>query len=194
MNLSFISVKQQISANLESEGIQATIPVGGVHDVKGDDGVSLTTSNADLIYSLKLKSRHAANQVTWNLKTNYISDTGGQTGSSKVLSSQSLDNTAIGLDGDSVGSSNTHVMALYAQADKDNTGDIIIAGNEDYLPDITFKGGTNDSTVRSALINIQHPTATNVNGDAGVTNPQISIDFTAIGDRVELILLAKKST
>tara|TARA_R100001129_G_scaffold54481_1_gene37432 strand:- start:2153 stop:2713 length:561 start_codon:yes stop_codon:yes gene_type:complete len=186
MNLSFISVKQQISANLESEGIQATIPVGGIHDVKGDNGVSLTTANADLIYSLKLKAMHADNQATWNLKTNYITDTGGQSGSSTIISSQTMGNAALGLDGNSVGVSNSHVMALYFQADKDNTGDIIIADNANvgYLPDITFKGGS-DTTVRSALFNIQ----TSTSGTA----PVLTIDFTAIGDKVEAIYLAKKT-
>jgi len=183
MDLSFISVKQQLSANLESEGIQATIPVGGIHDVKGDNGVSLTTANADIIYTLKLKAMHADNQATWNLKTNYITDTGGQTGSSTIVSSQTMGNPALGLDGDSVGTSNSHAMALYFQADKDNSGDIIIAGNVDYLPDITFKGGSSDKTVRSALFNIQ----TSTSGTA----PTLTIDFTAINDKVEAIYLAK---
>ena len=183
MNLSFISVKQQISANLESEGIQSTIPVGGVHDVKGDNGVSLTTANADIIYSLKLKSMHADNQATWNLKTNNISDSGGQTGSSTIISSQSMGQSALGLDGESAGSSNSEAMVLYFQADKDNSGDIVIAGNVDYLPDITFKGGSSDKTVRSALFNIQTATSG--------TAPTLTIDFTAIGDKVEAIYLAK---
>ena len=168
MDLSFISVKHQISANLESEGIQSTLTVGGVHEVKGDDGVSLTTSNADTIYSLKLKSMHTGNQATWNLKTNYVTDTGGQTGSSALISTQTMGNPALGLDG---------------EADKDNSGDIIIAGNVDYLPDITFKGGSSDKTVRSALFNVQWPTSG--------TEPTLTIDFTAVGDKVEAIYLAK---
>ncbi len=183
MDLSFISVKQQLSANLESEGIQSTIPVGGIHDVKGDNGVSLTTANADIIYTLKLKAMHAGNQATWNLKTNYITDTGGQTGSSTIVSSQTMGNSALGLDGNSVGTSNSNAMALYFQADKDNSGDIIIAGNVDYLPDITFKGGSSDKTVRSALFNIQ----TSTSG----TEPTLTIDFTAVNDKVEAIYLAK---
>jgi len=183
MDLSFISVKHQISANLESEGIQSTLTVGGVHEVKGDDGVSLTTSNADTIYSLKLKSMHTGNQATWNLKTNYVTDTGGQTGSSALISTQTMGNPALGLDGESAGTSNSSAVALYFQADKDNSGDIIIAGNVDYLPDITFKGGSSDKTVRSALFNVQWPTSG--------TEPTLTIDFTAVGDKVEAIYLAK---
>ena len=94
-----------------------------------------------------------------------------------------MGNPALGLDGDSVGTSNSHAMALYFQADKDNSGDIIIAGNVDYLPDISFKGGSSDKTVRSALFNIQ----TSTSGTA----PTLTIDFTAINDKVEAIYLAK---
>lgn len=183
MDLSFISVKQQLSASLESEGIQAALTIGGVHDVKGDDGVSLTTTNADIIYGLKLKAMHTGNQATWNLKTNYITDTGGQTGSSTIISTQTMGNAALGLDGESAGTSNSSAVALYVQADKDNSGDIIIAGNVDYLPDITFKGDVSDKTVRSALFNIQNATSG--------TEPILTIDFTAVNDKVEAIYLAK---
>ena len=183
MELSFISIKQQLSANLESEGIQSTISVGGVHEVKGDNGVNLTSATADVIYVLKLKSMHASNTAELNLKTNYLTDTGGQTGSSKLHSSQPVSDNAIGPDGDDVGSSNSKAIALYVQTDKDNTGDVTIAGNVDYLPDLTFKGTNSDKTVRSALFNIQQETSG--------TEPKITFSFTAIGDKVEVIYLAK---
>tara|TARA_R100001463_G_scaffold131616_1_gene191762 strand:- start:1924 stop:2481 length:558 start_codon:yes stop_codon:yes gene_type:complete len=183
MDLSFISIKQQLSANLEAEGIQSTISVGGVHDVKGDNGITLTSATADVIYTLKLKSMHASNAATLNLKTNYLTDTGGQTGSSKLHTSQPVADNAIGADGDDVGSSNSKAIALYFQTDKDNTGDVQVAGNVDYLPDLTFKGTNSDKTVRSALLNIQQATSG--------TEPVLTFTFTAIGDKLEVIYLAK---
>lgn len=183
MDLSFISIKQQLSANLESEGIQSTMSVGGIHDVKGSNGVTLTSATADIIYTLKLKSMNAANSATLNLKTNYLADTGGQTGSSKLHTSQPISDNAIGADGDDVGTSNSQAIALYFQTDKDNTGDVQVAGNVDYLPDLTFKGTNTDKTVRSALLNIQHSTSG--------TEPVLTFTFTASHDKIEVIYLAK---
>mgnify|MGYP003134342781 FL=1 len=183
MDLSFISIKQQLSANIESQGLQSTISAGGTHDIKGNNGATITSSSADIIYTLKLKSRHASNTATLNLKTNFVSDTGNQIGSSALHSSQPFGKNAIGPDGDEVGTSNSTAVALYIESDKDNTGDVQVAGNVDYLPDLTFKGTNSDKTVRSALFNIQQSTSG--------TEPVLTFSFTAIGDKVEVIYLAK---
>tara|TARA_R110002051_G_scaffold266805_3_gene326617 strand:- start:1073 stop:1618 length:546 start_codon:yes stop_codon:yes gene_type:complete len=180
MALSSLNLVQQLSANLTSTGIKGNNPVGGANDV------TLTSDDADYMYEFTIDSGHADNQITWNLATNQLSDTG--TGADAYVS-QPLAVTMRDANGDAVhvpdASGDDRVVAIYYETEAANTGTVTILASNNMFGDLTFNSGegtTSGTRVpRSALIVPRWEASTGT----------ITFDFSVVGDKIHVVFLGK---
>ena len=178
MAISFVNLSQQLSANVTSSGIQSNIPVGGTNTI------TLSSDDADYMYEFTIDSGHADNQISWNLATNQLSDTGSGT---DAYVSQPLGGTMRDANDDAVqvaGADDDKVVAIYYETEAANTGTVEIRGPNEF-GDLDLKSG--DGTTagkrvpRSALIVPRWETATGT----------ITFDFSAAGDKIHVVFLGK---
>ena len=179
MALTSLNLVQQLSANLTSTGLKGNIPVGGTNTTV------LSSEDADYMYEFKIDAGHADNQITWNLGTNQLSDTG--TGADAYVS-QPLAATMRDANGDAVqvpGSGDDKVVAIYYETEAANTGTIEILASNNVFGDITFESGegtTSGTRVpRSALIVPRWESSTGT----------IVFNFSAAGDKIHVVFLGK---
>tara|TARA_Y100001973_G_C5208118_1_gene343193 strand:- start:3249 stop:3791 length:543 start_codon:yes stop_codon:yes gene_type:complete len=179
MALTNLTLSQQLSANLTSTGIKGNIPVGGTNNL------DITAEDADYLYEFVIESGHADNQISWNLGTNQLSDTGSGT---DAYVSQPMAATIRDANGDAVhvpdAQGDDRVVAIYYETDAANTGSVTIAGPAQF-GSITLnssEGTTSGVRVpRSALLIPRWESATGT----------ITFDFSVAGDKVKVIFLGK---
>ena len=179
MALTNLTLSQQLSANLTSTGIKGNIPVGGTNNL------DITAEDADYLYEFVIKAGHADNQISWNLATNQLSDTGSGT---DAYVSKSMAATIRDANGEAVqvtdASGDDRVVAIYYETDAANTGSVTIAGPAQF-GSITLnssEGTTSGVRVpRSALFIPRWESATGT----------ITFDFSVAGDKVKVIFLGK---
>lgn len=179
MALTNLTLSQQLSANLTSTGIKGNIPVGGTNNL------DITAEDADYLYEFVIKAGHADNQISWNLATNQLSDTGSGT---DAYVSQPMAATIRDANGEAVhvpdASGDDRVVAIYYETDAANTGSVTIAGPAQF-GSITLnssEGTTSGVRVpRSALFIPRWESATGT----------ITFDFSVAGDKVKVIFLGK---
>ena len=179
MALTNLTILQQLSANLTSTGIKGNIPVGGTNNL------DITAEDADYLYEFVIRAGHADNQISWNLGTNQLSDTGSGT---DAYVSQPMGATIRDANGDAVHVPNAQgddrVVAIYYETEAANTGIVTIAGPAQF-GSITLnssEGTTSGVRVpRSALFIPRWESATGT----------ITFDFSVVGDKVKVIFLGK---
>lgn len=179
MALTNLTLSQQLSANLTSTGIKGNIPVGGTNNL------DITAEDADYLYEFVIKAGHADNQISWNLATNQLSDTGSGT---DAYVSQPMAATIRDANGEAVhvpdAQGDDRVVAIYYETDAANTGSVTIAGPAQF-GSITLnssEGTTSGVRVpRSALFIPRWESATGT----------ITFDFSVAGDKVKVIFLGK---
>ena len=179
MALTNLTLSQQLSANLTSTGIKGNIPVGGTNNL------DITAEDADYLYEFVIKAGHADNQISWNLATNQLSDTGSGTA---AYVSQPMAATIRDANGEAVhvpdAQGDDRVVAIYYETDAANTGSVTIAGPAQF-GSITLnssEGTTSGVRVpRSALFIPRWESATGT----------ITFDFSVAGDKVKVIFLGK---
>ena len=179
MALTNLTLSQQLSANLTSTGIKGNIPVGGTNNL------DITAEDADYLYEFVIKAGHADNQISWNLATNQLSDTGSGT---DAYVSLPMAATIRDANGEAVhvpdAQGDDRVVAIYYETDAANTGSVTIAGPAQF-GSITLnssEGTTSGVRVpRSALFIPRWESATGT----------ITFDFSVAGDKVKVIFLGK---
>ena len=183
MTLSSINLSQQISANVASSGIQSSIPVGGTNTI------SLTTTDADIIYGFTLTSGNTGNSVMWHLDTAELElSSGGSSGTGLISSIPVGANSSPERIVDTVGAqvSNTvaKIIAIYYETAADNDGDVIIttSGTDAVKLGGTFTLDGEAGVARSALFVPRFATA---------SDNKVTFTWTATTDVIKVICLAK---
>jgi hypothetical protein len=182
-SLSGVSVRTSIVATMAGQGtnVQNDIRIGRTLTI------APSTSEADIIYSVKFTSTAANDQLSWDLDLHKFTAAAGD-------NTTALDRTGHTFTGyasnggtpspptDAVGDilpAASKIVAMHYETDSTNTGDIAILSTDNKFGDITL--GYGDSLTRSALL-VPRADPTNVN---------ITITFAASGDDLTVLVLAK---
>ena len=119
MTLSSIQLRQMISARVSSTGLQKNIKVGG------SNSVSLTSTEADIIYDFTLTSGTTGNSVDWHLDTSELELSGGAPAGTDLISSNPVGASGaaeriIDAAGAEVSNTVAKIIAIYYETDANN--------------------------------------------------------------------------
>ncbi len=182
-SLSGINIRTSIIATMAGQGtnVQNDIRIGRTLSVNP------TSSEADIVYSVKFTSTAASDQISWDLDLHKFSAAGGDSPSALDRTGHTF--TGFASNGgtpssptDAVGDiipAASKIVAMHYETDSTNTGDIVIVSTDNKFGDITL--GSGNSLTRSALL-IPRADPTDVN---------ITITFAASGDDLTVVVLAK---
>ena len=168
-SLTSLSLVQQLSAKVGStSGIQSSIPVGGTNSY------SLSSTDADIIYSFQITFGSSDDQVTWMLSSGSVSQTSG--GSDAVI--KGAGSTTFDAAGTALPSM-TKAVAIYYEVPSTNSSWVRANGSNDETGDIKLLNGA----ARSAMLVPQYT----IQGSD-------SIGFTCSGAAtITVVCLAKSS-
>ena len=184
MTLSSIQLRQMISARVSSTGLQKNIKVGG------SNSVSLTSTEADIIYDFTLTSGNTGNSVDWHLDTSELE----LSGSSGTEGTNLISSNPVGASGaaeriiDAAGAevSNTvaKIIAIYYETDANNDGDVTIttAGANAVKLGGTFTLDGEVGVARSALLVPRFDTS---------SDNKVTFTWTATTDIIRVVCIAK---
>ena len=183
-SLSGINVRTSIIATMAGQGtnVQNDIRIGRTLSVNP------TSSEADIIYSVKFTSTAASDQISWDLDLHKFSAAVGD--SPSVLDRAGHTFTGFASNGgtpssptDAVGDiipAASKIVAMHYETDSTNTGDVQITSTDNKFGGAITLGSGNSLTRSALLIPREDPTDVN-----------ISITFTASGDDLTVVVLAK---
>ena len=169
--VSSLILKAQIQGSMAATGtaVQNAIRIGKLNSV------SLSSSDVDILYALKLTAKHADNQATWTATTGDITSTGSGT----ALECTEAYSDTEDAEGNDIAAHVT-IVAIYYETDADNTGDVTIA-NSATMGIVTL--GSGGSKSRSALFVPR----------SAASGQTVTIDFSAVDDDVTMVVMANSS-
>ena len=169
--ISSIILKSQIQGSMTATGtaVQNAIRIGKLNSV------SLSSSDVDILYALKITAGHADNQATWPAPPGDITSSGSGTA---LTCTETLSDTE-DAEGNDI-AAHVNIVAIYYETDTDNTGDVTIAGSAT-MGIVTL--GSGGSNARSALFVPR----------AAASGQTVTIDFSAANDDVTMVVMANSS-
>ena len=168
-----------ISARVSSTGLQRNIKVGG------SNSVSLTSTEADIIYGFSMKSGHADNKVTLNLATSTLKHYDGSANTT-ITCSESIGahggsgDTILDATGTAVSGTVTTIVALYYEVPAGNEDPIVVTGSAN-MGSITLYAHSTDSNARSVLFTPR----------AAASGTTVVFDFAGADDIIKVFCIAK---
>ena len=186
--LSGISLKQSIQATMSGDGtnIQNNIRIGRTKNL------TVSASDADIIYSFKITSTGATDEAVLLLTTGACT---ASTGSPTIQDRSGHTYAATDAVGDSLVAASV-IVGLYYETDSDTTGDITVTSSSVGGSDTslgTVKLGSGGAMTRSMLL-IPRVSSTDAASSPAQGAKKLVFTFEATGDDITVVVLANSTS